>query len=400
MSDANKTTNTNEIITGYKAFDPDFTCRGYQYEAGKTFEHNGKIQMCSKGFHFCYNDPIDVFNYYPLVGENGELLTRFAKVSAPKKDTIVDSDADDKCVTSKISVDKEVTLDELVKEQVDKVYKSKGETELLIATEDGAPLTDKGPLTKIISNRKETHIALAWSNSTALASADCAYLASSSSGTRLFTMGENASVSSSGYGSKIYSNGHHSSTSASGAKAQFRITGNSVNVSSSGSRSRLNVRSNFSEIASSGKHSVLNVAGSSPSISTSGRCSELTVKGGSSEIASSGDFSKLRITGKNASVSASGYCSELTVTGKKARMAVVGNYSQVIYEGEDGVISVLGEDAKFKGSKGTLVLAVTYNRHGKPRGGLVGRIGENGLKPDTLYTVRDGKFVEVEAANE
>lgn len=370
--------NTNEVITGYKAFDPDFKCRDYQYEVGKTFEHNGKIQMCSKGFHFCYNDPIDVFNYYPLVGENGELLTRFAKVSAAREGSVVDC-ADLKCVTSKISIDKEVTLDELVKEQVDKAYKSKGETELIIATEDGAPLTDKGPLTKIISNRKETHIALAWSNSTALASADCAYLASSSSGTRLFTMGENASVSSSGYGSKIYSNGHHSSTSASGAKAQFRITGNSVNVSSSGYGSRLNVKSNFSEIASSGRHSVLNVAGSSPSISTSGRCSELTVKGGCSEIASSGDFSKLRITGK------------------KARMAVVGNYSQVIYEGEDGVISVLGEDAKFKGSKGTLVLAVTYNRHGKPRGGLVGRIGENGLKPDTLYTVKNGEFVEVGA---
>lgn len=399
MSNTSRTKDTNEIITGYKAFDPDFKCQDYQYEVGKTFEHNGKIQMCYKGFHFCYNDPIDVFNYYPLVGENGALLARFAKVSAAREGSVVDC-ADLKCVTSKISIDKEITLDELLKEQVDKAYKSKGETELLIATEDGAPLTDKGPLTKIISNRKETHIALAWSNSTALASADCAYLASSSPGTRLYTMGENASVSSSGYGSKIYSNGHHSSTSASGAKAQFRITGNSVNVSSSGSSSRLNVKSNFSEIASSGKHSVLNVAGSSPSISTSGCWSELTVKGGFSEIASSGDFSKLRITGKNASVSASGYCSELTVTGKKARMAVVGNYSQVTYEGKDGVISILGIGAKFKGSEGTLVLAVTYNRHGKPRGGLVGRIGENGLKPDTLYTVADDKFVEVEAENE
>ena len=387
---------SNDIITGYKAFDPDFTCRDYQYEVGKTFEHEGKIELCSEGFHFCPKDPLDVFRYYPLVSRESGLPTRLAKVSAPKKDTIVALNGA-KCVTSKISIDKEITLNALIKEQIKKAYASEGKVGLLIATEVWSTLTDSGLGTKIISNKDETHVSLTRSHSMAIVSANHAYLASSSSGTRLFTMGENASVSSSGYGSKIYSNGHHSSTSASGAKAQFRITGNSVNVSSSGSSSRLNVKSNFSEIASSGKHSVLNVAGSSPSISTSGCWSELTVKGGSSEIASSGDFSKLRITGKNASLSASGYCSELTVTGKKARMAVVGNYSQVTYEGKDGVISILGIGAKFKGSEGTLVLAVTYNRHGKPHGGLVGRIGENGLKPDTLYTVLDGEFVEWEA---
>lgn len=387
---------SNDIITGYKAFNPDFKCKGYQYEVGRTFEYKGEIEICSKGFHFCHNDPIDVFLYHSLVRWEDGLFTRFAKVSASKKDTIIDC-ADLKCVTSKISIDEEITLDDLIKEQIDKAYKFQGETGLLMATERGSTFTDEDSDAKIISNKEETHVALTHYYSMAVASADRACLASSGYGNGLFATGLNARLSSSGSGSKIYSNGDLSSTSSSSMNAQLRIKGNGVNVSSSGSKSRLNVKSNFSEIASSGKHSVLNVAGSSPSISTSGYCSELTVKGGSSEIASSGDYSKLRITGKNASVSASGYCSELTVTGKKARMAVVGNYSQVIYEGEDGVISVLGEDAKFKGSKGTLVLAVICNHRGKPVGGLVGRIGENGLKPNTLYRVSDGKFAEVGA---
>ena len=34
------------IIKGYKVFNHDWTCRGFQYEVGKTFKHDGNIEMC------------------------------------------------------------------------------------------------------------------------------------------------------------------------------------------------------------------------------------------------------------------------------------------------------------------------------------------------------------------
>ena len=53
----------------YKVLDSDYSCRGFKYEVGKTYKHDGPIKLCSSGFHACQS-PVDCFNYYGFDPKN------------------------------------------------------------------------------------------------------------------------------------------------------------------------------------------------------------------------------------------------------------------------------------------------------------------------------------------
>lgn len=50
-------------MKGYKATNPNMTCRDYQFELGKTYSIEGELLFCHNGFHFCTRH-MDVYNYY------------------------------------------------------------------------------------------------------------------------------------------------------------------------------------------------------------------------------------------------------------------------------------------------------------------------------------------------
>ena len=84
---------------GYKAFNKDLTCIGYQFEIGKTYEHKGKIAVCESGFHFC-KSLADCYQFYPMSED-----TRICKVEALGE---VLTEDNVKYVTNKIKILSEV----------------------------------------------------------------------------------------------------------------------------------------------------------------------------------------------------------------------------------------------------------------------------------------------------
>ena len=53
----------SDKIRAFKGFRRNMTCRDFQYEEGKEYEHKGEVKACASGFHACEN-PIDCFRYY------------------------------------------------------------------------------------------------------------------------------------------------------------------------------------------------------------------------------------------------------------------------------------------------------------------------------------------------
>ena len=93
-----------EGTKGFKVFNPDWTCRGFQYEVGKTYEENVKPSICGRGFHFC-KQAKDCFNYYTFDPNN-----KVAEVIALGE--VVEEG--DKCCTNKIHIVREISWEEVL----------------------------------------------------------------------------------------------------------------------------------------------------------------------------------------------------------------------------------------------------------------------------------------------
>lgn len=87
-------------MKGYKAFNRDLTCRGFQYEIGKKYKCESPIAICTRGFHFC-KSIADCYRYYDM-DEN----TRICEVVA--SGTILKDRKGIKYVTDHIKIVKEI----------------------------------------------------------------------------------------------------------------------------------------------------------------------------------------------------------------------------------------------------------------------------------------------------
>lgn len=93
-------------MKGYKVFNSDWTCRGYQYEVGKTYEMAESPKCYEMGFHFCKR-LVDCFNYYNFDPNN-----KVAEIEAIGE--IDFNDTNSKCCTNKIVILKELTWAEVL----------------------------------------------------------------------------------------------------------------------------------------------------------------------------------------------------------------------------------------------------------------------------------------------
>ena len=97
----------SEKIIAYKGMNADMTCRGKQYEIGKTYMEP-VAKCCSAGMHACEN-PLDVLHYYKPDGKS-----RFFEVEC-SGDISQEDGKDSKLACTELKVTGEINLAKFLK---------------------------------------------------------------------------------------------------------------------------------------------------------------------------------------------------------------------------------------------------------------------------------------------
>ena len=188
----------SEKIIAYKAMNADMTCRGKQYEVGKTY-YEDKADCCRAGMHACEN-PFDVLRYYPLKDS-----PRFFEVECGGE--VDKSEGDSKLACTELTVKGEVNFAGLVKATVNAVFNR---------------VKSKEPF----SGGNYSTAGSSGYSSTAGSSGDYSTAGSSGDSSTAGSSGNYSTAGSSGDYSTAGSSGYSSTAAATGAYCRAKADGN------------------------------------------------------------------------------------------------------------------------------------------------------------------------------
>ena len=329
---------TEKTIFGFKGFDKNLKCRDFQYEVGKTYEHEGKVECCEQGFHFCEN-PFDVFGYYSPSD------SRYCAVEGSGK---VDQDeGDSKVAVSKLHISAEIGLKGIIEAGV-----------------------------KFILDKVN------WKDN------------------KEYNTGDYSAATNTGDYSAATNTGNYSAATNTGNRSAATNTGDYSAATNTGNRSAATNTGNRSAATNTGNRSAATNTGDRSAATNTGNRSAATNTGDYSAATNTGDYSAATNTGNRSAATNTGNYSAATNTGNRSAATNTGNRSVSIVEGKDSVAIVTGKDSKAKGALGCwIVLTERGGWNGETYPIIEVKAfnvdGEK-IKADTFYQLINGEAVEVE----
>ena len=324
-------------MKAYKGFDKDLKCKDFQYEIGKTYEEP-TAELCEKGFHAC-EMPLDVFSYYAPGNMSRYCEVDLEEVSGEKS-------SDTKRCGKKIAVKAEIGITGLVKAAVDFVMENIKDENKEANTGNGSASTNTG-------------------------------FRSASTNTGNYSASTNT--------------GNYSASTNTGDYSASTNTGDYSASTNTGFRSASTNTGDYSASTNTDNGSASTNTGDYSASTNTGNYSASTNTGNGSASTNTGDYSASTNTGNYSASTNTGFRSASTNTG---------DYSKADVSGKESVAAALGIESKAKGVLGCwLVLAEwakdeNHNWHRKDVQCF--KVDGESIKPDTWYTLKDGRPVEVD----
>ncbi len=255
---------SEEVVTAYKGFKQDLTCRGHQFEIGGTYKHEGEVEACASGFHSC-EYPLDVFGYY------APSESRFAIVKASGQ--LSRHDDDSKIASATLVVEAEISMPTMISRAIDWI------------------------MARLDSSVEQTVVGDTASNTGNRSAASNTGYQSAASNT-----GDYSAASNTGYQSAASNTGYQSAASNTGYQSAASNTGNQSAASNTGNRSAASNTGNQSAASNTGNRSAASNTGYQSAASNTGNQSAAEVSGKESVAASLGIEGRARASAGSAIV--------------------------------------------------------------------------------------------------
>ena len=322
-----------EKIKGYKGFDKDMKCRGFQYEEGKDYTHEGDVKCCKGGFHFCEN-PFDVFSYYDPAN------SRYCEVEGSGK---CDKDDDTKVSVSNLHVGLEIGLNGLINAGVKFIF-------------------DK----------------VKWE--------DC----------KSTNTGNYSAATNTGNYSAATNTGDYSAATNTGDYSAATNTGNRSAATNTGNRSAATNTGNRSAATNTGYRSAATNTGDYSAATNTGDYSAATNTGNRSAATNTGDYSAATNTGYYSAATNTGYSSAATNTGDYSAATNTGNHSASNVEGQNSIAIVTGRKSRAAGALGCWLVLTERDDNMNIINVKAIKVDGKKIKANIFYTLEDGEIKEAE----
>ncbi|EKL2894866.1 hypothetical protein PQ308_002012 [Salmonella enterica] len=253
---------TKEIVT-FKGFNKELKCRDFQFEIGKTFHHDGKVEACGSGFHAC-ECPFDVFSYYSPAD------SRFAEtISFGITDR--KEDGDTKIASASITIKAELTLPQFIQRGIEWIWSK----------------IDKSLEQQIMC-------------------------------------GNCSAATNTGNRSAATNTGNRSAATNTGNRSAATNTGNCSAATNTGNRSAATNTGDWSAATNTGNRSAATNTGNRSAATNTGDCSAATNTGNRSAATNTGDWSAATNTGDWSAATNTGDWSAAEVSGSQSVAAAFG----------------------------------------------------------------------------
>ncbi|ELV3354619.1 hypothetical protein SGJ93_002369 [Salmonella enterica] len=335
---------TKEIVT-FKGFNKDLKCRDFQFEIGKTFHHDGKVEACGSGFHAC-ECPFDVFSYYSPAD------SRFAEtISFGITDR--EEDGDTKIASASITIKAELTLPQFIQRGIEWIW------------------------SKIDKSLEQQIMCGNWSAAT--------------------NTGNWSAATNTGNWSAATNTGNWSAATNTGNRSAATNTGNWSAATNTGNWSAATNTGDRSAATNTGNWSAATNTGDWSAATNTGNWSAATNTGNWSAATNTGNRSAATNTGNRSAATNTGNRSAATNTGNWSAATNTGDWSAAEVSGSQSVAAAFGIEGKARASEGGAIVLCYRDEDGELIHIRASKVGENGIMPNTWYQLNeDGEFVACE----